>query len=492
MSMRTISWLGALLVIGGASLPAQALSSATLDRMHRVESGLLPAVVIAGDSNPGMSLAGRMRHYHVPGVSIAVIDGGAIAWAHGYGVIEAGKPAPVDTGTLFQAASISKPVAAMATLRLVQDGVLALDENVNRYLVSWKVPENAYTAQRPVTLRGILSHSAGLTVHGFAGYAANEAVPTLVQVLDGASPANSAPIRVDTIPGSLWRYSGGGFEVMQQMLQDVTGQPFPKMMHDSVLAPVGMMQSTYEQPLPSSLASRGAVAHRADGKPIPGRWHTYPEMAAAGLWTTPSDLARFAIEIQRALHGASRHVLDQSMVRQMLTRQKDSWGLGIGLDGEGAAARFSHGGANEGYRAMLIAFDSGGRGAVVMTNSDAGGPLTAEIIRGIARVYGWPAMQPSTRAVAAVDPATYRVLAGRYRLVAGRDTLVLAIAARGTQLVAQFPPWVAARVLHPTSDTTYFCVEDGVELAFERDRSGHPAAVVIKTGGPLLRAARIP
>lgn len=199
--------------------------------------------------------------------------------------------------TLFQAGSISKPVAALAALRLVEQGKLSLDEDVNAKLVSWKVPGNEFTKEQKVTLRRLLTHSAGLTVHGFPGYAAGAQVPTLVQVLNGEKPANTPAIRVDTVPGRLWRYSGGGYTIMQQLLIDVTQKSFPELMRQLVLEPAGMKHSTYEQPLPPARAGEAATAHDANGQPVKGQFHTYPEMAAAGLWTTPTDLALLAIEL---------------------------------------------------------------------------------------------------------------------------------------------------------------------------------------------------
>ena len=384
------------------------LSGAPADvqaRIARIESGLLPRYLIDGQPGLKMTLAERMAFYKVPGVSIAVIHSGAIQWAKGYGVREAGRPAPVQTDTLFQAASISKPVAAMAALRLVQDGKLALDEDVNRKLTAWKVPANEFTAKEKVTLRRILTHSASLTVHGFPGYAQGAPLPTLVQVLDGAPPANTAPIRVDVKPGTLNRYSGGGFTVMQQMLIDVTGKPFPEFIEETVLRPLAMTHSTYQQPLPEALWRQAASAHDRNGVAIKGRWNTYPEMAAAGLWTTPSDLARFAIELRNAFHGRSERVLWAATARQMLTRQRtDLNGLGIGLGGEGRTLSFSHGGANRGFMCHFIAFAESGDGAAIMTNGDRGQALIQEILRAIAAEYDWPEFRQEKKTAVTLDP----------------------------------------------------------------------------------------
>jgi CubicO group peptidase (beta-lactamase class C family) len=229
-----------------------------------VEESLLPAVVVAGDSAPTFSIAARMEHYKVPGVSVAVIHDGKIEWAKGYGAREVGGTDSVTASTRFQAASISKPVAATAALRLVEEGRLELDANVNDALKSWRVPDNEFTAKQPVTLREILSHTAGLTVHGFPGYAVGEKVPSTVDVLDGKG--NTDAVRVDTVPGAMWRYSGGGYTVAQLLVHDVTGEPFVAAMQRLVLDPLGMKQSTYEQPLPERLADSAAVAYRSSGQ----------------------------------------------------------------------------------------------------------------------------------------------------------------------------------------------------------------------------------
>src|ERR1039458_808734 len=254
------------------------------------------------------------------------------AWTKTYGVTEAGTSTPVTPQTLFQAGSISKPVAATGALSLVEHGKLSLDGNVNQYLKTWKVPDNEFTTTQKVTLRRLLSHSAGLTVHGFPGYAVGQPIPTTVQIFNGEKPANTDPIRVDFVPGSKVRYSGGGITIEQQMIVDVSGKPFPEFMHDTVLGPIGMKNSSYQQPLPTSLASLAASGTRADGKTIPGKWHIYPEMAAAGLWTTSGDLATFAINIALSKNGKANNVLSESMTRQMLTAQLDDASLGFFLN----------------------------------------------------------------------------------------------------------------------------------------------------------------
>lgn len=264
-----------------------------------------------------------------------------------------------------------------------------MDEDVNRSLKQWQVPENEFTKDKKVTLRRILSHSTGLPVHGFPGYDAKSRLPTLPQILDGSKPANTAAIRVDVEPGSTWRYSGGGYTVMQQMMIDVTGKSFPELMQEAVLAPLQMTASTYEQPLPAKWVKLAATGYYPNGKAVKGKWHIYPEMAAAGLWTTPSDLARFAIRIQEALASKSNPVISSSMTRQMLTVQKGNSGLGLGLNESGKKLHFFHSGRDEGFDTFLIAGAESGHGVVIMINANDNSGAVNRIVEAGGKQYQW-------------------------------------------------------------------------------------------------------
>lgn len=420
---------------GDKSAAAPALPDSV--RVVRALAGLRPGVEVEGRPAPRWALAERMAHYKVPGVSIAVISGGRIVWAGGFGVKETGTTDSVTASTLFQAASISKPVAATGMLRLVSLGTLALDTNVNRYLRSWQVPDNRFTATEKVTLRRLASHSAGLTVHGFPGYEAGKPVPSVVQVLNGARPANTGPVRVDTFPGAIWRYSGGGTTIEQLVMTDVTEEAFPALMKRLVLDPAGMTLSTYEQPLPESRAGEAARGYRADGTMVPGRWHTYPEMAPAGLWTTPTDLAKWALAIAAAQKGADTMVLPQAIAEQMLTVQKGSFGIGPSLGGTGRTFRFGHGGANEGYRCTLVYYPEAGVGVAVMTNSDAGDQLNTEIQYAVAAEYEWPDFAPKTIPSVARDSAALAPYVGTYQLNFNRQSFPMTVEYAGGKLAAR-------------------------------------------------------
>ena len=299
---------------------------------------------------------------------------------------------------------------------MVEQGKLELDAPVNRQLKSWRIPDNAFTEAQPVTLRQLLGHTAGTSVHGFPGYAAGKPVPTVVEVLEGRPPANTSPVIVQKTPGSAWAYSGGGFTIVQLMMTDVSGEAFPALLRRRVFGPLDMRSSTYEQPLPASRHDN-AVGYLAGGAPVPGGFHTYAEMAAAGLWTTPSDLVRWALALQAANDGRPSRLMSQTSARRMLTPGLGSWGLGVQIDGVGGPAdalRFSHAGDDEGFNDYLTGYMTGGRAIAVMTNSNDGLPVAMELVAAIARHYGWAGYAPRVITPAALSDERRAELVGRY------------------------------------------------------------------------------
>jgi CubicO group peptidase (beta-lactamase class C family) len=456
----------------------------------RIEGALLPPVIVKGRPPQSKALADRMRELQVPGVSVAVFRDGRIEWSRGWGVADVESGRRVNRETRFQAASISKPVAAAVVLALVARGRLSLDQPVNSYLETWKLPDNEHTAAKPVTLRHLLTHSAGTTVHGFRGYAKGELVPTLVALLDGLKPANSAAVRVDIPVGSRWRYSGGGISIAQLVVEHETQKPFAQTARELVLEPFGMTSSTYVQPLPPDLREKSATGYRSKGDAVPGRWHTYPEQAAAGLWTTPEDLARFAIELQKIAAGRSNKVMSRALAQDMLRRQVGEWGLGVGVLGEGAAARFSHGGANEGFRAFWVGYRDAASGVAVMTNSDAGAAIANDLVRTIAQEYGWPGLAPVQRTLGRADATAYPDLAGFYDLP-DRTPPFLRIMADGGRLFRSTGAAAGQRSeLLPESADTFFATDSDLRVQFLRDATGQVTAARIWQGGQERRAPR--
>jgi CubicO group peptidase (beta-lactamase class C family) len=382
-------------------------------KVKEVESGLRGAVRIDGD--PAWNIEDRMQYYGVPGVSIAVIKDYKIHWVKHYGVTDKETGNKVNQHTLFQAGSISKPVAAYAALKLVEDKRLSLDAPVNEQLGDWKLPENKFTRTKPVALKHLLNHSAGITVHGFPGYAEGEKLPSIDQVLDGLKPANTGEIRVNMQPETQFRYSGGGYTVMQKLVSDVAKTNYPEIMNELVLAPLSMSQSTFEQPLPTEKLKYAAAGYLPNKLPVPGKRHVYPEMAAAGLWTTAEDLAKFAIDVQLAIKNDNSKILSQSMANKMLTPfVSDNTGLGFFIEKHNQDIYFGHAGWDEGFSADLMAHKTKGYGVVIMTNSNHPGFIN-ELKNSVAAVYQWDNFLPPNITALPISADEQKRIAGRYR-----------------------------------------------------------------------------
>ncbi|MFY0629618.1 MAG: beta-lactamase family protein [Flavobacteriaceae bacterium] len=377
-----------------------------------IENGLLPGIKIK-DKTEKFNLLDRMKHHKVPGVSIAIIDEGKVKFAKGYGIANTNTNSKVDVNTLFQAGSISKPIAALAALKLAQEGVVDLDEDVNTYLKGWKIPDNTFTGTEKVTLRRLLTHTANMTVHGFPGYKQKDTFPTDVQVLNGKG--NTPKIFVDGVPGSIWRYSGGGYTVMEKVVEDMSGQTLDAYLAEHILAPMGMDNSTYQQPIDATKYTNISAAYDTQGKIIEGLWNNYPEQAAAGLWTTPKDLAKYCIEIQEILKGKSG-VLSKETVEKMLTKDKNNWGLGPSLRWEKDSLIFSHGGKNAGFTNQMMAFANRGQGVIIMTNADNGGRLMAEVLRAVSSHYNWNVIGQREIEIIDIPLETLEGLVGKYKL----------------------------------------------------------------------------
>jgi CubicO group peptidase (beta-lactamase class C family) len=347
----------------------------------------------------GLTLAAAMQKLGVPGASIAVIQDFEIQWTRGYGVADAATGAKTTPETLFQAASISKPVAAMAVLKAVQDGRFSLDQDVNTLLTSWKVPASAATGHQPVTLRGLLSHTSGSDDgFGFPGYNPGVPVPTPVQILNGQPPSNRGAVLFTRPPLTSYKYSGGGITLVQLLMTDVLKRPFPEILRDSVLAPIGMTSSAYEQPLSAERDRIAARGHDRTGAARDVKWRVYPELAAAGLWTTAADLARFGIEIQKSLQGRSNKVLNRATVQEMASPVGvGSFAIGMELAKSGEGWYLVHGGSNWGFQCLLFVHKIKGYGVAVMTNSDSGGQLNRELQNRVAAAYKWDTLDQPLR-----------------------------------------------------------------------------------------------
>jgi CubicO group peptidase (beta-lactamase class C family) len=357
-------------------------------------------VEISGSVSDAALVQQLLKEYKVPGVSIAVIKDFKVALAVSYGVADAETGTPVTTRTMFQAASISKPVAAMASLKAVQDGKFSLDQDINTILKSWKLPVGEFTKSGPVTPRTLMSHTSGMgDGFGFPGYAPGAPLPTLQQILDGVPPSNTRPVRLERPPLTGSKYSGGSVVLQQLALMDAVGKPFAQIAREWVLDPLEMTNSTFEQPLPAARQAQAARAHNPDGARTNDPWHVYPEQAAAGLWTTPTDLAKLAIEVQLAVQGRPSRVLSPAIARQMITPVGvGSYAVGFGLAKQGEGWYFEHGGSNYGFRCDLMAHLTKGYGAAIMTNGAGGDALISRLVQIIQKEYQWDTLdQPLSR-----------------------------------------------------------------------------------------------
>lgn len=470
--------LGVCLGFLSTSLLAATHAAADEQTPLTLDTMLVPSLLIQGEPlaarEDEWTLRQRMLDQDVPGLSVAVFIDGKIAWAKGYGVADRTSQRAVTSETLFQAASISKPVAAYGALAMVQDGLLSLDKPINTFLRSWQIPKNEFTHQAntaaaPVTLRQLLSHTAGTSVSGFPGYAQGEPVPTAVELLDGQG--NTDPVRVTFIPGSDHSYSGGGYTIAQLAMVDSWGEEarFPQIMDELVLDPLGMTNSTFQQPLPSTLRDKAASGHR-DSRPLGGGSHTYPEMAAAGLWTTPSDLAKFFMSIQKGMTGEDGPVLSAQSVQEMLTIPGEvQYGLGLNVGSE----RIGHGGGNAGFRCVATAFNEGGDGIVVMTNSDSGWNLGSEVLRTLFIQYGWPGLRPIEKQVVSLSLEQLQRCVGAYT-IDGFGVVEIEVDPLGDRLLVKLPDQTSY-TLRSSSESIFFDPDDGVEVIFNI-RDGAPAS----------------
>ncbi len=475
------------------------------DRAMRIESGL-PAVTQGGKTLK-LSLTQWMDALAVPGVSIAVIDGHRIVWVKAYGVTTPGpRGSPVTPDTIFQAASIAKPVTALAVLHQVERGTFDLDADINDYLRVWKLPGGELQSGEKVTIRRLLAHAGGITPGGFQGYARTAPLPGIVQVLGGVAPATNRAARVVAKPGSEVAYSGLGYSLLQLALEDRLGQRFESILQDTVLRRLKLDNSSFDQMLSEAGAARAARGHLGVGSVIDGGWLVNPELAAAGLWTTPTDLATLVIDVANSKRDDGGHLLSREMTRQMLSLHQDEMGLGFVVREGDKHGYFAHSGGNPGYFAHLEMLADSGQGIVIMTNADAGQALASLIIAGVANEYDWPLpdrrnISPgrierlfaqfdrvaNRRVEVDVAPGVLARYVGKYELAPGL-LFDITLADGHLQLKLgdqpQFP-------LFAESEAKFFLEAVDAQITFIVDAAGQPTALVLHQGGRDQQAARI-
>lgn len=470
-----------------------------------VATGLRPPVHVVGKETVRWTIEERMAHYGVPGVSIAIIRDGEIVAFKNYGVLQAGSADRVTPDTLFSAGSVSKVAAAAIVLRLVDAGTLDLDRDVNAYLKRWKVPPGAWTADNPVTLRRLLSHTAGATVHGYPDFAPGASLPTIVQSLDGRPPAVTEPVRIVTPPGTRLRYSGGGVSIEQLIVEDVLGVDFETAARRYLFVPLGMKRSTFQQPLDPAVGNI-AKAHNGRGEAValPRGFESMPETAASGLWTSSADYARLVVAIMKSYAGKPGAFLSQPLARQMLTAvEPGSVGLGPFLSGSGFTRRFYHTGANDSYRASIEGYPATGHGLVIFTNGSSGTRLNSEIRRAVADAEAWQdslsAEIPDVRLAA----GRLQALAGTYRFVEPRSTNDVrmhifpdlnawTISVAGEALEIADPDGGMPDRLVPIDDSHFINLRDpAIRIEFLSGNAGKVDRLILSDGDASTEAVRV-
>jgi len=337
----------------------------------------------------GVTLVERMKECHVPGISIALIENFELIETYVHGFKRRETEDKVTSETLFQAASISKPVFAVAIMRLVEQGILDIEMDISEYLTDYEVP-TFDNEKYKITLKQLLSHHAGLNLHGFAGYQQHQEIPTVAQILTGGAPSNHLKLKLMKQPDTEFRYSGGGYVLAQKIMTDICKLDFCQLMDDLILFPFSMKQSTYLQPLPKDRIGEIAFGYNEHNLQIPGGFDTMPELSAAGLWSTPTDLARFGIEMMKAWGGESSLLKEDTTRLMMEKATKDSpYGIGFAVNQREPGLTFGHSGSNDGFKANMCFCPVDGSGLVVMHNSEIGWFLVNEVTEAFKEAYGW-------------------------------------------------------------------------------------------------------
>lgn len=451
-------------------------------QIKQVENGLVGRLKIDGKE---YNILDRMAYYKVKGLSIAVVHNYQVIWAKGYGWADEKEKRAVTTSTLFEPGSISKSLNAVGVLKLAQDQKIDLDADINTYLQSWKFPYDSLSKGKKITLKNLLSHTAGLSVHGFPGYDRKSKIPTLPEILDGKSPANTAAVRSLFEPGLRYQYSGGGTTISQLIIEEVSKQPYHIFMYNNVLKPMGMLQSSYQQPPAAEKMNNIATGYRADGTEVENKFHVYPEQGAAGLWTTPTELGNYIIETQLALMGKSSKVLTQSMTQLRLTPFIDqSSALGVFAENREGAKYFSHSAANEGFRGFYVGSMEGGNGLAVFVNSDNGGILS-EVINSITIAYNWKGFsRPAEVKTVQVPDAILKKYIGVYYF----DGVISEVIQKEDGLYF----WTDFREgkMYFTSERDFVNIEFNAEKSFFDDGNGAVAGYSRKVNGKAFPPAK--
>ena len=432
-----------------------------------IENNLLPNIHAKGTKKQTFNLQERMEHHKVPGISIAIVKNGKLHWSKAYGLRNANTKTKVDTKTMFQIASVTKPITALGILKLVEQDKIALDNEVNTYLKGWQIQDNEFTKTEKVTIRRLLTHTAGLNSHGFDGYPQNEELPSVIEVLKGEG--NWGGVAIENIPGKAWRYSGGGYVILQKLIEDVTGLSFENFMEKEVLQPLKMNHSTFQQPINKDVYKNVSSAHDNDGNVVIGGWHNYTEKGAGGLWSTPEDFIKYIIEIHNIIKGKKNGLLSKGTIDKMLTKDLNNWGLGPLIEGSGENLRFRHDGKNQGFFADFLAFANKGEGVIILTNGNTPS-LKNELLKSISSVYHWNTHNQRTIEVENLPTEELGNYIGTYDWMERPGFFIEVVIQEGKLNI--LAPGFPTDVLTPYGKYDFIDLESEVEVSFKTSDSG--------------------
>lgn len=386
----------------------------SLERKAQLETEIREKVTFLGESENFSSIEDKMLAYNIPALSLAVINQGEIEWADVYQNTNFSDEQKLSSSSIFQAASLSKPVTFLAALRMHSAGEIDLDKNIEDYLKDFELPQGKQTAENPVTFRNLFAHTSGITPGGYQGYAKDLVVPSDIDILRGTEGVNSPAINVITLPNETLAYSGGAYTLAELALQDIYNDEFSNIMEKWILEPAGMKHSEFTQPLPASKANQVAKGYVQSGDVLDGGWRNHPEQAAAGLWSNATDMAKFLIEIYNAYQG-KKSIFSQSDIKSILSQERDGQVYGFILNRSGDDVSITHYGGNAGYRTGMTIDLTSGNGLVYLINSDNGGALGNELFLSASQVYNWHQFKQTSVSRKQVPPNELKQLSGEYK-----------------------------------------------------------------------------
>jgi CubicO group peptidase (beta-lactamase class C family) len=470
-------------------------SDGQINLISGVENGLLPQIQLQDSAFIRYSIEDRLKFYNIPSVSIAIINNGHLEWAKAYGYASISDDKKADTSTLYQAASLSKSINAVAIMRLIQERKLSLDEDIRHYLKTWAIPENEFTINSKITLRQLLSHTAGINVRGFQGYKNTESIPSINAILEGSPPANNEPIKAVSWAGAQVNYSGGGVMITQKILEDHIDPDYSRLIRKEILTPLKMRTSYYEQPLSTFREQSAASGHNSRKIAIDGKYYVYPELAPAGLWTTPSDFSKYIIALQKSLAGKNSNFLNKLNAETMVTPPKDSSNSALGVFAltVGSEKYFAHNGRNVGFQSVYYGSFTSGRGIVVMVNSDNAG-IIPEIVNSVAVAYNWKDFyRPERRKTSFVSDSLLNEYAGQFYCKKLKRNILIRKKGAGLEMRQELEfnkGEDCFENIYFTSDHEFFVLTSGLLWEFKKTKTTDKPILIIHDGDDIYEAEK--